>query len=43
LRAVPISTAVEITERLVREADAFAAGAEQADDMTVVTIQLKRP
>jgi sigma-B regulation protein RsbU (phosphoserine phosphatase) len=39
----PISTAQEITERLVREADAFAAGAEQSDDMTVVTIRLKRP
>jgi sigma-B regulation protein RsbU (phosphoserine phosphatase) len=43
LRGAPISTAQEVTERLVREADAFAAGAEQADDMTVVTIRLKRP
>jgi sigma-B regulation protein RsbU (phosphoserine phosphatase) len=42
LRAAPISTAQGVTERLVREADAFAAGAEQADDMTVVTIRLKR-
>jgi sigma-B regulation protein RsbU (phosphoserine phosphatase) len=43
LRSAPISTAQEVTERVVREADAFAAGADQADDMTVVTIRLKRP
>jgi sigma-B regulation protein RsbU (phosphoserine phosphatase) len=43
LRGAPIATAQEVTERLVREADAFAGGAEQADDMTVVTIRLKRP
>ena len=43
LRGAPIATALEVTERLVREADAFAGGAEQADDMTVVTIRLKRP
>ena len=43
LLAASVSSAQELTERLVREADAFAAGTEQADDMTVVTIRLKRP
>jgi len=40
LRAMPQGTARETIERLVAAADAFAGGAEQADDMTVLVIRM---
>ena len=39
LRAVADSSAQNVTQRLVQAADAFAGEAEQADDMTVVTLR----
>jgi sigma-B regulation protein RsbU (phosphoserine phosphatase) len=40
LRTGPGLTAYEVTQRLVRGADGFAGTAEQADDMTIVTIRV---
>jgi sigma-B regulation protein RsbU (phosphoserine phosphatase) len=40
LRTASDASAQEVTQRLVREADAFTGEAEQADDMTVVTIRV---
>jgi phosphoserine phosphatase RsbU/P len=39
LRESSGATARELTDRIVLEADIFAGGAEQADDMTVVTLR----
>jgi sigma-B regulation protein RsbU (phosphoserine phosphatase) len=41
LRRASAATAQEVTERIVREADAFTGVAEQADDMTVVTLRVR--
>ena len=41
LRESSGATARELTDRIVLEADAFAGGAEQADDMTVVTLRAR--
>ena len=40
LRTASGATAREMTERIVHAADAFAGDAEQADDMTVVTLRV---
>ena len=40
LRTASGATARELTERIVHAADAFAGDAEQADDMTVVTLRV---
>jgi sigma-B regulation protein RsbU (phosphoserine phosphatase) len=40
LREARGASAQEITALLVREADAFTGDAEQADDMTVVTLRV---
>jgi sigma-B regulation protein RsbU (phosphoserine phosphatase) len=40
LRKTADSSAQEITERVVGGADAFTGDAEQADDMTVVTLRI---
>ncbi len=40
LRAEKTWNAQEVTERLVQAADAFTGDAEQADDMTVVTLRI---
>ena len=42
LRTVPCGTAQEVADLLVRSADAFTGDAEQADDMTVVTLRVLR-
>ena len=40
LRSAAGASAQEVTERVVRGADAFTGDAEQADDMTVVTLRM---
>jgi phosphoserine phosphatase RsbU/P len=40
LRAASGASAREVTERIVQAADAFTGDAEQADDMTVVTLRV---
>ena len=39
LRSAPGASAGQVVERVVRAADAFSGGAEQADDMTIVTLR----
>ena len=40
LRTASGATAREVTERVVQAADAFTGDAEQADDMTIVTLRV---
>jgi sigma-B regulation protein RsbU (phosphoserine phosphatase) len=40
LRKITILNAREVTDRVVQGAGTFAGGAEQADDMTVLTLRV---